>query len=73
MVHKNDKKKVVVPEDPPAGASAPEVAAYVCRTEAQLGPAAHAMTTIAAAITQTPWPWVSHGEHCYVTSRKVIG
>jgi hypothetical protein len=62
MVHKNEKKKVVVPEAPAAGASAQEVAGYVCRAEAQLGPAAHAVTPIAAAITQTPWPWVSDGE-----------
>jgi hypothetical protein len=61
VVRKGGRKKVITPEPPAAGASAAEVAAYVCQAEAQLGPLLHAVAPVAAAITQRPWPWVGGG------------
>jgi hypothetical protein len=60
-VRKNDRKKVITPEPPATGASAEEVAAYVCQAEAQLGPLLHSVAPVAAATTQKAWPWVGGG------------
>jgi hypothetical protein len=61
VVHKHENKKVITPEPPAVGASAEDVAAYVCQAESQLGPLLHAVAPVAAAITQRPWPWVGGG------------
>jgi hypothetical protein len=52
--------KLEPPGHPASGASAQEVAVYVCQTESQLGPAFHVLAPVAAVLTQRPGPWVSH-------------
>jgi hypothetical protein len=69
-VRKNDRQKVIAPEPPAAGASAAEVAAYMCQAEVQLGPLLHAVAPVAAAITQRPWPWVGGGSQLVTPCAK---